>query len=74
LLILAFCIRKGDGLPGVPLCDGLLFSTRHHPVNQIGWLAVSEKWRRFGVGKALVMHACGLVSPPAEVIVTTFDL
>jgi GNAT superfamily N-acetyltransferase len=70
---LAFCIRENDGPPGAPLCGGLLFSTRHHPVYQIGWLAVAETWQRFGVGRALVMHACGLVTPPAEVIVTSFD-
>ena len=70
---LALCVRENDGPPGTQLCGGLLFSTRHHPVYQIGWLAVSEKWRLFGVGRALVMHAFGLVTPPAEVIVTTFD-
>jgi GNAT superfamily N-acetyltransferase len=71
---LAFCIRENDEPPGSRLCGGLLFSTRHHPIYRIGWLAVSEKWRRFGVGRALVMHVCGLVTPPAEVIVTTFDV
>ena len=69
---LAFCIRENDGPPGAALCGGLLFSTRRHPIYQIGWLAVAEKWRRFGVGRALVRHACGLVTPPAEVIVTSF--
>jgi GNAT superfamily N-acetyltransferase len=71
---LAFSIRENDGPPGASLCGGLLFSIHHHPVYQIGWLAVSAKWRRFGVGRALVMHACRLVTPPAEVIVTTFDV
>ena len=71
---LAFCIREYDGMPGSALCGGLFFSTRHRPVYQIGWLAVAEKWRRFGLGRALVLHALGLVIPPAEVIVTTFDV
>jgi ribosomal protein S18 acetylase RimI-like enzyme len=69
----AFCVREHDGEPGTPLCGGLLFSTHHHPLYKIGWLAVSEKWRRSGVARVLVMHALGLVIPPAEVIVTTFQ-
>jgi GNAT superfamily N-acetyltransferase len=50
---------------------GLLFSIR--PTGyEIGWLAVAERWRRRGVGAALVTHACSLVVPPADLRVTTF--
>ena len=69
---LAFCVRENDGPPGAALCGGLLFSTRRHPVYEIGWLATAEKWQRCGVARALFECACGLVVPPAEVIVTTF--
>lgn len=69
---LALCVREEDGPPGAALCGGLLFSTRRHPVYEIGWLAVAVKWRRRGTARALVEHACGLITPPAEVIVTTF--
>ena len=68
----AFCIRKRDGKPGKPLLGGLLFSA-HPPVYRIGWLAVSKEQRRRGVGRALVEHAFGLVVPPADMMVTTFD-
>ena len=70
---LAFCIREYDGPPGTMLCGGLLFSISHHPVYQIVWLVVAAKWQRFGIARALVLHACALVTPPAEVIVTSFD-
>jgi ribosomal protein S18 acetylase RimI-like enzyme len=38
----------------------------------IGWLAVAQQYRRQGLGQRLVEHALGLVSAPAEVVVTTF--
>jgi GNAT superfamily N-acetyltransferase len=69
---LAFCVREQDGPPGAPLCGGLFFSTKHRPIYKIGWLAVAEKWRRNGVGEALVTHALALVVPPAEVSVVSF--
>jgi ribosomal protein S18 acetylase RimI-like enzyme len=59
------------GLPGAPLAGGLLFSPRP-PRHTIGWLAVARRWRRQGVGRMLVGHACGLVQPPAELVVITF--
>ena len=69
---LAFCVRQGDAASGAALCGGLLFSTSHRPLYQIGWLAVAGKCQRTGVGGALVEHALTLVVPPAEVLVTTF--
>jgi len=65
------CVREGDGLPGVPLLGGLLFSS-HPPKYRIGWLAVREESRRCGVGRRLVEHVLSLVQPPAEVSVITF--
>jgi GNAT superfamily N-acetyltransferase len=69
---LAFCVREFDGPPGAVLCGGLLFSTRRCPIYQIGWLAVSEGWRRHGIGQALVEYVCKKVVPPAEIILLTF--
>jgi GNAT superfamily N-acetyltransferase len=68
----AFCIREQDGPIGTPLCGGLLFSSKHHPTYELGWLAVSNAWQRTGIGRALVEHVFGLIVPPAELIVTTF--
>jgi GNAT superfamily N-acetyltransferase len=67
----AFCVREDDGPPGAPLLGGLMFSPKP-PRYTIGWLAVTERWRRRGVGRALVEHVAALVEPPAEMIVTTF--
>src|SRR5919205_2858147 len=50
----AFCIREQDGAPGTPFIGGLLFSIAHAPRYKIGWLAVSQRWRRPGAGQALV--------------------
>jgi GNAT superfamily N-acetyltransferase len=69
---LALCVREQDGPPGTPLCGGLFFSIKHRPVYKIGWLAVAEKWKRCGVGQALVERALEMVEPPAEVTVVTF--
>ena len=70
----AFCVREGDGPPGAPLLGGLLFSPRRadRPDDRIGWLAVAERARRRGVGRRLVAHAIGLVTPPAVLTVVTF--
>lgn len=67
----AYCVREGDGLPGMPLLGGLLLSS-HPPEYRIGWLAVRGDSRRRGVGRRLVEHALALVQPPAEVSVVTF--
>jgi GNAT superfamily N-acetyltransferase len=67
----AYCVREDDGPPGTPLLGGLLFSPRP-PQYTIGWLAVAGRWRRRGVGRALVEHVVALVQPPAEMVVTTF--
>jgi ribosomal protein S18 acetylase RimI-like enzyme len=68
----AFCVRDGDGPPGATLLGGMLFSSTHTPLYRIGWLAVAEPARGRGIGRRLVQHALGLVTPPAEVVVTTF--
>ncbi len=74
---LARCIARGDAFcvreegEGSPLLGGLLFS-RKPPTYTLGWLAVASRGRRRGVGRLLVLHALGLVLPPAQVVVTTF--
>ena len=68
----AFCVREQDAPAGAALCGGLLFSSKHAPTYELGWLAVGTAWRRMGVGRALVAHAMTLITPPAELIVTTF--
>jgi GNAT superfamily N-acetyltransferase len=70
----AFCVREGDGPPGVPLLGGLLFSPARpdRPESRIGWLAVGAAWRRRGIGRLLVEHALGLVETPGSVSVVTF--
>jgi GNAT superfamily N-acetyltransferase len=68
----AFCVRAGDGPPGAALLGGLLFSAKHRPVYVLGWLAVTERSRRSGIGQALVAHVMTLIEPPAELIVTSF--
>jgi ribosomal protein S18 acetylase RimI-like enzyme len=67
----AFCVRQGDGPPGVELAGGLLFSA-HPPRYRIGWLAVSIRNRRKGVGRLLVEYALACCETPCEVLVTTF--
>ena len=73
----AFCVRSSacscarEGLSGMPLLGGLLFSS-HPPRYRIGWLAVRQDSRRHGIGRRLVEHTLGLVQPPAEVSVVTF--
>jgi GNAT superfamily N-acetyltransferase len=67
----AFCVRDADGPPGVSLLGGLLFSPKP-PVYTIGWLAVTQQYRRHGIGQRLVEYVLDLVTPPAELVVTTF--
>lgn len=67
----AICIRAGDGSPGSPLMGGLLLSA-HPPRYQIGWLAVTQAWRRQAVGRLLVTHVLSRVRRPAVVSVVTF--
>jgi GNAT superfamily N-acetyltransferase len=67
----AFCVREAGGPPGVPLLGGLLFSIKP-PVYVIGWLVVTQRYRRCGIGQSLVNHAMSLVVAPAELRVTTF--
>jgi GNAT superfamily N-acetyltransferase len=67
----AACVRVDNGPPGAPLMGALMFSP-HPPQYRIGWLAVSRRWRRRGIGRRLVDHALLLVERPAEVSVTTF--
>jgi GNAT superfamily N-acetyltransferase len=67
----AYCVREGNGPPGVPLRGALLFSPKP-PTYTIGWLAVARRHRRHGVGKLLVEHVVGLAAPPGEMVVTTF--
>ena len=69
----AFCVREADGLPGVALLGGLLFSPKP-PLYTIGWLAVAQRRRREGIGQRLVEHVVGLVETPAELAVTTFGI
>ncbi len=67
----AFCIRRAGGPPGAPLLGGLLWSP-HPPVYTVGWLSVASGARRQGVASALLQHVLALVTPPAEIVVTTF--
>ena len=67
----AWCVREGDGPPGVPL-RGAVLASMDPPRYEIGWLAVAERSRRRGVGTLLMEHVLGLIGPPAEVTVTTF--
>jgi GNAT superfamily N-acetyltransferase len=67
----AYCVREEDGPAGVPLMGGLLWSA-HPPSYTIAWLAVAFMRRRRGVGSELITYVHGLVSGPAELMVTTF--
>ena len=69
----AFCIHSQDSLAtdACSLLGGVLFSS-HPPHYRIGWLAVARRYRRRGVGLALMRHAICLIRPPAELSVVTF--
>jgi ribosomal protein S18 acetylase RimI-like enzyme len=68
---LAYCVRLQNGQSGSELAGGLLFST-HPPRYRIGWLVVSARCRRQGIGRALVSFALRTCQRPCEVWVTTF--
>ncbi|MCX6344353.1 MAG: GNAT family N-acetyltransferase [Armatimonadetes bacterium] len=67
----AFCIREAQGPTGAALLGGMLYSPRP-PIYSIGWLAVTQKCRRQGIGQRLMDYALSLVEAPAEMVVTTF--
>jgi len=67
----AFCVREADQPAGAPLIGGLVLSPKP-PLYTIGWLVVSQRHRRRGVGRMLVEHVINFVTPPAEFAVTTF--
>lgn len=67
----ALCVRADDGPPGSPLLGGMLYSPKP-PRWTIGWLAVAQAARRRGVGLLLVEDFLALITPPAELVVTTF--
>jgi GNAT superfamily N-acetyltransferase len=67
----AFCVRDSEGNPGVPLIGGLIFSPKP-PIYKIGWLVVTQQYRRQGIGKRLVEQSLEVIIPPAELVVTTF--
>ncbi len=67
----ALCVREADGPPGSPLLGGLIAGD-HAPPHAIGWLAVAERARRAGIGRALVEHMLSTIDSPAEISVLTF--
>jgi GNAT superfamily N-acetyltransferase len=67
----AICIRHEDGPPGAPVVAGLLFSPKPS-VYKIGWLAVTERSRRQGLGSRLVEAVIEKAVSPAELAVITF--
>jgi GNAT superfamily N-acetyltransferase len=67
----AFCVRETDGSTGSPLLGGLLFSPQP-PMYKIGWLAVTNQYRRRGIGQCLVEFVIHRVQPPAELVAITF--
>lgn len=67
----ALCVHELDNDGDAPLLGGLLWSS-HPPRYQIGWLAVTARARRQGVGRQLVAAALARVEPPASVDVVTF--
>jgi GNAT superfamily N-acetyltransferase len=66
----AFCIREEDGPPGSLLCGGIAISRKK---NEIGWLAVAEKKRGKGFGRALLEYALDNLNHQEDVWVQTFD-
>ena len=68
----ALCVRAQDGSAGVDLLGGLFYSPKP-PIYKISWLAVTQAWRRRGIGQTLVEAFLERVIPPAELVVTTFS-
>lgn len=67
----AYCVRENDGPPGTRLAGGLLFSGSQ-PEYILGWLVVTEKWRRNGIARLMAERAFETVQSPSRVLVTTF--
>lgn len=67
----AFCIREDDGASGAPLMGGMLIAATP-PRYELDWIAVARRWRRHGVGRALLDHLLAQIEPPAELTLLTF--
>jgi ribosomal protein S18 acetylase RimI-like enzyme len=67
----AFCVREDDGPPGVALLGAIMFR-RSDSSYKVGWLAVTKKARRKGIGRLLLEHVLSSVISPATITVTTF--
>ena len=67
----ALCIREADAPPGAALMGGILFSPKP-PKYELSWLAVAERWRRHGVGRALINGFFKRVIRPARIVLLTF--
>jgi GNAT superfamily N-acetyltransferase len=66
----AFCMKALTGENRETLLGGIIISPK---ANEILWLAVTEKSRGQGTGKALLKEAIDHLDPGRPVTVTTFD-
>lgn len=66
----AVCVREDEADAGAGLLGRLLWSA-HPPRYRVGWLAVTARVRRRGVGQQLVEAALARAAPPAAVEVVT---
>lgn len=66
----AFCVRECWGPPGTPLAGGMLWSPAR---NAIGWLSVAERYRRRGIGSALIEHLIDVARAPVITVETFAD-